>query len=119
LLTSTGLSSGRYREKARRADCANNERMIMLAMSMYADEHNGDCPRKLDDLRKYITADRVFHCPSAPNTSETSYVIFCGTNADDIIVRENPADHNGTGGNIARRGGQVTWLPVSLPANNR
>ena len=89
-----------------------NEKQIAQAMAMYRDD-NGECPRKLGDLRKYISSDKVFHCPSAVNTSETTYQIFCGTNSDDIIVSESPADHPGAGRNVTYADGHVEWVPVS------
>jgi prepilin-type processing-associated H-X9-DG protein len=97
------------REKARRVVCQSNEKQIAQAIAMYTAEHNDKCPRTLDDLRKYISSDKVFHCPSAPNPSEASYLIACSTNSNDIIVRENLADHRGNGGNVAYGDGHVQW----------
>jgi prepilin-type processing-associated H-X9-DG protein len=114
LLLFAVLVPGRQaREKARRAQCISNEKQIARAMAMYWDD-NGKCPRKLDDLRKYISSDNVFHCPSAIDASEPSYQIFCGSNSTDIIVRENPADHAGAGGNVTYADGHVEWIPVSF-----
>jgi prepilin-type processing-associated H-X9-DG protein len=109
------LSCHRSGEKARRAMCMINEKQIAQAMAMYGDDHNGKCTSRLDDLRKYVTTDNIFHCPSS-KISERSYQIFCSTNVNDIIVRENPADHLGRGGNVAYADGHVEWVQTQARA---
>lgn len=104
------LSSAR--EKARRVQCLNNEKQIALAMQMYTVDHDGKCPRTLDNLRQYVASEKVFHCPSACTSSEPNYQIFCGTNVTDVVIREDPEDHRGAGGNVAYGDGHVEWVNI-------
>jgi prepilin-type processing-associated H-X9-DG protein len=99
------------RGNAQRATCMNNEKQIALAYLMYTQEHNGKCPQNLDDLRKYAGTDKIFRCPAACDQSKPSYQLFCGTNATDVIIREDPADHR-DGGNVAYADGHVAWFPA-------
>ena len=97
------------REKARQVQCANNERQIALAYQMYTDEHAGKRPQTLDDLRKYVGTDKVFYCPSASDKSAPSYQLIPGTKPDDVILRENPVNHHGRGGNVTYGDGHVEF----------
>jgi prepilin-type processing-associated H-X9-DG protein len=113
------------REKARRANCLNNERQLALAYIMYAEEHNGTWATKLEDLRPQVTSDKVFRCPSARDPSEPSYELVPpppgSTTADSnrVIIRENPANHRGVGGNVAYADGHAEWVRAQPRAPRR
>jgi hypothetical protein len=96
------------REKARRAACLTNERQIALAMIMYREE-TGTCPQTLDDLRKYVDSDKIFHCPSVSGSPAFSYTIHCVTNASEVMVSEDPTNHGGVGSCVAYGDGHVEW----------
>ena len=99
------------REKARRAVCMSNEKQIAIAYILYTEQHGRKQPRDFDDLKNLIPGDNVLHCPSSADQSIPSYQLFPGSNANDIIVRENPDDHLGAGGNVAYGDGHVEWKP--------
>ena len=101
----------RAHEKARHANCMSNVKQIGLACAMYADQHNGNLPRSLDDLKPYATSTKVFFCPQVVGTNQSSYESrgftnnysyeFVGVtnkwldNPDLIILREIEPRHNG------------------------
>ena len=57
------------REKARQTSCMNNERQIITALIMYAQDHDGQFPQATtwtSDLSgKYINGSKVWDCPTA------------------------------------------------------
>ncbi len=88
------------REHAHRAQCMSNLKRIGLAVSMYAEEHDGMIPRKFDDLHQYATSDKIFVCPSARNSTIPSYeIVLSGKkwnspeSIDSIVVTEPLANH--------------------------
>jgi len=55
---------GRARGEARKAVCKSNVKQLGLAISMYSNDHDEQCPPKLEDLfDQYITARKIFICP--------------------------------------------------------
>jgi prepilin-type processing-associated H-X9-DG protein len=64
------------RESANRIKCANNERQILLAAIMYANDHGGAFPANLHELAASNRGDlgeSVYYCPSGsawPSESE-------------------------------------------------
>ena len=92
------LSSAR--EKAREAVCINNVKGIALACAMYAQEHDKNLPRTLDDLKPYTKSTKLFFCPSVKDSTSNSYEFTGVTNRfqddpDVIILREIEANHHG------------------------
>jgi prepilin-type processing-associated H-X9-DG protein len=99
---------GQARGEAKRISCMSNEKQIAMAYLMYTQDNRGKCPQNLDDLRKYVGTDKVFHCPAARDQSKPSYQLFSGTNATDVIIREDAGNHR-AGGNVAYADGHVEW----------
>jgi hypothetical protein len=92
------LNQARF--KARQAACVNNVKQIGLGCAMYADEHNGTLPRKIDDLKPYITSTNIFVCPQARDMSRYSYAFVGVTNKWEedpnlVILREIEPNHHG------------------------
>jgi len=86
--------------KAREAVCIMNVKQIGLSCALYADEHSGTLPRKLDDLKPYTPSTKPFICPQARDNTGYSYAFVGVTNkwqADPnlIILREIEANHRG------------------------
>lgn len=111
------------REKDRVVQCMNNMRQLRMAISLYADAHDGTIPRQFDDLRPYATnLDKSLICPSAKDKSHPSYQIELGggkwgrwntdNNAiDAIVVSESTNDHR-FGYNALYNDGHFSWVPT-------
>jgi hypothetical protein len=103
------------REGAHLAQCLNNEKQIGLAISMYADRHDGNIPRTFDDLQPYSTnLDKLLICPSAKDVSHPSYRIMLGggkwqgDDPDAIVLIESLSNHR-FGQNVLYDDGHVSW----------
>jgi prepilin-type processing-associated H-X9-DG protein len=115
---------GRPREAALRSTCISNEKLIGLAMTRYAKDHDDKLPTSLNELRAYVDNPRTFVCPSARDQSNPNYEIVAGGQklADVVatpgamLLRENPANHR-VGGHVLFADGHVQWVPAS-PASN-
>jgi len=102
--------------------CGSNLRQIGVAVAVYADEHEGRIPRKLEDLRQYLpNLDKVLICPQAKDTSHPSYQIVLGgdkwnsgESSNAIVVTESSANHHG-GRNVLYGDGHVEWVSISTP----
>ena len=83
------------------ARCVSNVHQIGLAISTYADVHNGTIPRDFGDLRLYLpNLDKLLICPAATDTNRYSYELVNVTNRWDvspklIILREIEPRHHG------------------------
>jgi hypothetical protein len=112
------------REKAHRALCAKNEKQIVLACLMYADDYGYLLPTSFDQLRagnylRYSSPD-LFRCPSAQDGSAQSYqLVGGGRKQTDImepdktpLIIENPSNHRGAGGNVGYFDCHVLWVPA-------
>lgn len=133
------LASGslvRPRDGSPRLKCADNMREILLAILMYANEHNGQFPPSLDVL--LVTEDinaETFVCPSssltwAPGATAAdqaasmradpahylSYIYLGRGLSNDpgvplqIVLYEPLSDHGGDGINVGYSDGSVTWM---------
>ncbi len=112
------------REKARGDACKNNLKTLMLAVRMWASDHDGEFAEKLSDLYPdYVDSVKLFTCPSARGAkitkkeeidSKTSYIYVTGLTeagpADAVVLYENPSNHDGEGGHVAFADGHVEWL---------
>ena len=115
---------GRPRQAALRSNCISNEKLIGLAMTRYAKDHDDKLPTSLNELRAYVDNPRIFVCPSARDQSKPSYEIVgsgrklteVASSPDAMLLREDPSDHR-VGGHVLFADGHVQWVPAS-PASN-
>lgn len=92
------------REKARQQLCKANLMQLNAAYIMYAGDHDGVKPAKLDDLKSYLIVGgnqampRVFLCPSAKDTNSPSYEIVIVSEAERdsstaVVILEKEGNH--------------------------
>jgi prepilin-type processing-associated H-X9-DG protein len=125
----------RAREPAQRIKCASNLRQIGQAILLYANENQGQCPPRFEDL--LLTEDigsEVFTCPSsndtmAPGTTpqaqaqnlstggHLSYIYLGAGHALNssptaVLAYEPLSNHAGGGINVLYFDGTVTFIPA-------
>jgi prepilin-type processing-associated H-X9-DG protein len=110
-------SLSRARELAKRAVCAANLRGIGQSCHIYANDYDEWFP---PDLQTLINAGHLtpgeLQCPSEanPSTLVLDYVYVPGLQAtapvDWILAHEDPANHNGEGGNVLYVDSHVEFL---------
>ena len=68
LITLVVPNTSKVREKARRAKCLNNLRVIATCLTLYAEDNGGAYPANLGQLynENYCTDLETFDCPSTP-----------------------------------------------------
>lgn len=120
------------RETANRVKCAANMRTIGQAILLYAKDHEGHYPDRLEDLFKFDIISETFICPSsddesapgstpaewAANLSKPNHLsyIYIGrglthsTPVDRPVLYERDANHNNDGMNILFVDGHVKWF---------
>ena len=113
---------GQARERARRADCANNLRQVGIALHNYATDHNERFPASLDVLYpNYIDDLNVFVCPSsgsdvASAPSGGNYSYYTGLTeaaaSTEPLLEDNAGNHKQAGKNVLYVGGHVKWIPT-------
>lgn len=111
---------GKARERARRADCANNLRQISIGLHNYASDHKERFPASLDALYPdYVDDLKVFVCSSSGNDTPSTpsggdYLYHSGLTeaaASTEAILEDNADNHGTAGkNVVYVGGNVDWV---------
>lgn len=69
LITLVVPNTSKAREKARRAKCLNNLRVIATCLALYAEDNGGAYPANLGELynENYCTDLEAFDCPSTPS----------------------------------------------------
>jgi prepilin-type processing-associated H-X9-DG protein len=87
-------------QMAQSALCVENVHQIGLACLTYAEKHEGNLPRRFDDLKPYVTNTKIFICPQATDTNRYSYEFVGVTNkwngnANLTILREIEPRHGG------------------------
>ncbi len=100
-------SLSRARELAKRAVCAANMRGIGQSLMIYANNNAGEFPPNTQLLIDVgLCTPKVFQCPSEGIDPEagSDFQYIAGLNprspGDWIVLCEDPANHNGEGGNL-------------------
>jgi len=81
------------RQHAAQTVCANNLKQVLLAVHMYAQDHNGTFPnseRWTDDLLPYAKDEQLFRCPAHPET-RCGYALNTRFAGKALAGIENPA----------------------------
>ena len=115
---------GKAEAKVRVTTCMANLRCIGQAINRYRELNSGKYPPSLQDLYPAYLADRRnLRCPAdfsaaSTNADGMSYLYFRpdgSITATQIIVRDNPGNHQGLHGYaILYANGESEWLTESL-----
>jgi hypothetical protein len=95
----------------------SNLKQIGRTISMYANEHDGKIPEKLEDLRPYnANLDKILVCLSAKDRSKPSYQILLGgkqwnsaETSNTVVMTEALSNHR-TGRNALYGDNHGAWL---------
>src|SRR5207249_80080 len=94
------------REKARRTQSLSNLKQIGLALGMFADQHNGQLPASLDDIKGTVGNEKLFYDVS---TGVPFSYIGAGhkwQEGVDKVLAYSLSEH---GGNVLFNDGHVSW----------
>lgn len=103
----------RARELAKRTLCSANLRGTGMAMYIYASDNSGDFPGDICTLvQTGEVSPRQLMCPSAGDWQSYYYVPGYGDNTpgNQIIMYEDPRNHQGEGGNVLRLDGSTRFV---------
>ena len=117
----------RSREEARKAVCKSNMKQIGLAIAMYQNDFDERNPKELADLHdQYITAVKIFRCPSDKSPRALNDHIKCSyvyvgnlppTVSPQTIIAYCRKGIHQRGRNVLCYDGHVEWIPNGrLPA---
>ncbi|NQT84107.1 DUF1559 domain-containing protein, partial [bacterium] len=111
------------RDKAKRVQCQNNLKQLVLAMIMWAQDNNDEFPEKLSILYPgYVDSLAVFTCASQGGPiinkeeidSQTTYTLRKPPTdtppSQEVVLYERPSQHGGEGGHAAFADAHVEWL---------
>ena len=105
------------RAKMERTVCADNLRQVGLALYIYAREHGGSFPEKLDTLyeEQYLSDARLMDCPASKQIGtieNPDYVYSPGLSVRDLsskhLFEDKPENHLG-GINVLYVNANVEW----------
>jgi hypothetical protein len=104
------------REAANRVKCASNMKLIGLALSQYANAHQGVYPPTLDVLTQedQLPAQALI-CPDLPAGQTGNYILLAAgrrLGQDAVLVCEPISNHH-NGANVLYADGGVTFLPTA------
>jgi len=97
------------KQKALAVNCVSNEKILAIAIKMYADDHEGQFPPAAtwcDAIKPSVSAEAIFKCPAANSSSRCGYAFnarVSGLNETNIapntvIIFESDGDWNRSGG---------------------
>ena len=98
--------------------CADNLRKVGLALYIYAREHDGKFPPKLETLyeERYLADERLMDCPATRKTGtleDPDYIYTAGlsvkTPSEEALLRDKSKNHPGGGKNVLYLNGAVVW----------
>jgi prepilin-type processing-associated H-X9-DG protein len=97
--------------------CGTHLQQIGLALLLYAKDHEGRYPMRLEDL---LVADGLqpdgLTCPLVSDTVANAFVFVAPGRVadeirnDEIVVHEPPSNHDGDGASALFGDGHVEWL---------
>jgi len=65
------------------AECFENMKQVALACLIFAGDHNGEFPKKLEDLiPEQVQSTSIFRCPLATDGGDTTFLYFGGHKAN-------------------------------------
>lgn len=78
------------------AECLHHAKTIALACKLYASDHGGKYPARLDELIPgYLPDGSMFSCPFSPGSREIGYEYFGGRDTDpahQMLLRSQKTD---------------------------
>jgi prepilin-type N-terminal cleavage/methylation domain-containing protein len=106
------------KDRAHKINCANNLRILSLALHGYAADHNGSFPKTLHELYPgYVKDQAVFNCPASkhagtPEDPDYAYVdgLTEEVSAWETVLYDLDGNHNGHRKNVLRLNGSVEWV---------
>jgi prepilin-type processing-associated H-X9-DG protein len=105
------------RAAARRTSSGNNERQLVLACLVHANDNDGKWPVSLEEVAKEEKIDpKIFTSPSAPDLAG-AYLYVRPTpdaGAEQPAVVEDPACNRGRGSMVCFADGHVEYVPGTL-----
>jgi len=105
-------------DKMDRIVCENNVQKTVLALYIYALEHEGKFPASIEVLYQdeYLSDRELMKCPANERTEtgeDSDYIYTAGLSvkgsSKDILLRDKKKNHPGGGRNVAYVNGSILW----------